>query len=139
MRIYQHSLCQDIVLNLNIVSTYVTIPNALCHVTIFIAIYVKRCLIPNIYILLYFSIKFCDLYMPLMQQLIMNLHVIYISSSQTLIFMLSVKNIFHTCCQNTMFYNYSTKKLILLLKAKFRSYFSWIIFSCSSISTQQSM
>lgn len=65
MRIYQHSLCQDIVLNLNIVSTYVTIPNALCHVTIFIAIYVKRCLIPNIYILLYFSIKFCDLYMPL--------------------------------------------------------------------------
>lgn len=53
----------------------------------------------------------------------MNLRVIYISSSQTVIPMLSVKNALHECCQNTMFYNYSTKKLTLLLKTTFQELF----------------
>ena len=58
----------------------------------------------------------------------MNLHVLYISSSQTLISMLSVKNIIHTCCKNTIFYNYSTKSWFYCSKQNLRVVFHGLYF-----------
>lgn len=55
----------------------------------------------------------------------MNLHVIYlyVNSSQILFLCYRLKNIFHAYCQNNMFYNNSTIKLMLLFKAKFEDFF----------------